>query len=748
MPPSPFLGSEASAFGSVPLRRRIRPALAAAVVLCAVLTAALTAAPGASAETSASAVGAPAAASASAETAAAPSASAAARTTSYAATIRDGRATVEAFLKEAPGASVSLALVSDGRMVWRQGWGYADRAAKKAPGPDTAYGIASVSKVICAVAVMKLVEQGKVDLDAPVTRYLPTFTMADPQYAAITVRMLLNHSSGLPGADYYNGDNIVYYPGYLAEVLDTLSRQRLKTTPGFMSVYCNEGFVLAQAVVQAASGQSYAQFTRDEIFAPLGMTRTFCPVDEDAFAGGDWARGYPEGYEGDEANPHEISAALGSGGVYSTPSDLGKLGTMLMHWGQYGGRTFLSRASVAEMGTSQVKTSFDPLPTPATNFGLGWDSVTEASSYALGVLSWAKNGGIIDYHSSFIVSPQGKLTVAVVATTPLSTDTCDVISRRILVHALKDQGTVRRTPRPLPSDSPPVRKASEAQLSALEGTYARYDGVYRVVRSASDPQALDVETLAGDAWAPFVRGLHLCSDGRFHAPGSPTGVFTIAANGRRYLAFNGPGTLGYHAFQIIFAQRLQPTGPATDAWRERIGRSWLLVNQLPTSCNFSFPGAPLLQVGEVPGAQGYVTITTLNYATQTVDASRSDDVATEFLEIPAVGSRDLQDAQIEHHGAEDWVRWSGGLFRPADDVPALAAGATTVTFGPEGYGEWRRVPAATTLRISGASDWLLWDKDFGPAGRGSALPAVVQAPAGSWLLLYGPAGGSANVKMD
>ena len=678
----------------------------------------------------------------------APAASATARATSYAATIRDGRATVEAFLKEAPGASVSLALVSDGRVVWRQGWGYADRAAKKAPGPDTAYGIASVSKVVCTVAVMKLVEQGKVDLDAPVTRYLPTFTMADRQYATITVRMLLNHSSGLPGADYYNGDNIVYYPGYLAEVLDTLSRQRLKTTPGFMSVYCNEGFVLAQAVVQAASGKSYAQFTRDEIFAPLGMTRTFCPVDEDVFAGGDWARGYPEGYDGDQANPHEISAALGSGGVYSTPSDLGKLGTMLMHWGQYGGRTFLSRASVAEMGTSQMKTSFDPLPTPATNFGLGWDSVTEASSYALGVVSWAKNGGIIDYHSSFIVSPQGKLAVAVVATTPLSTDTCDVISRRILVDALKDQGTVKRIPGPLPSDSPPVKKASEAQLSALEGTYASYEGVYRVVRSASDPQALDVQALASEAWAPFVQGMHLCADGRFHAPGSPTGVFALAANGRRYLAFHGPGSLGYHAFQIIFAQRLQPNGPATDAWRERIGHSWLLVNQLPTSCNFSFPGAPLLQVREIPGAQGYVTVTTLNYATQTVDASRSDDVATEFLEIPAVGSRDLQDAQIERHGAEDWVRWNAGLFRPADGVPALAAGANTVTFGPESYGEWRRVPAATTLRISGASDWLLWDKDFGPAGRGSALPAAVQAPAGSWLLLYGPAGGTAVVTVD
>jgi hypothetical protein len=155
-----------------------------------------------------------------------------------------------------------------------------------------------------------------------------------------------------------------------------------------------------------------------------------------------------------------------------------------------------------------------------------------------------------------------------------------------------------------------------------------------------------------------------------------------------------------------------------------------------------------MQVGAVPGAPGCLANTRLDYGTQHVHASRSDDVATQFLEAPKVYGRDLEDAVIEHHGTEDWVHWSGGLFRPADGVPALVAGSNTVTFGPEGYGEWRRVTAATTLRIAAGATWLLWDKDFSPAGRGSALPAVVQAPAGSWLLVYGPAGGSVAVRMD
>lgn len=115
--------------------------------------------------------------------------------------------------------------------------------------------------------------------------------------------------------------------------------------PGLVSVYCNEGYLLASAVVEAVSGKSHAQFTRDEIFAPLGMTCTFCPVNEDVFAGGDGARCHLDGSDGEQAKPHEICNPMGSGGVYSTPTDLGKLGTMLMDWGRHGGRTFLSRSA-------------------------------------------------------------------------------------------------------------------------------------------------------------------------------------------------------------------------------------------------------------------------------------------------------------------------------------------------------------------------------------------------------------------
>jgi hypothetical protein len=151
--------------------------------------------------------------------------------------------------------------------------------------------------------------------------------------------------------------------------------------------------------------------------------------------------------------------------------------------------------------------------------------------------------------------------------------------------------------------------------------------------------------------------------------------------------------------------------------------TWLLVNALPTFFSFGLARGPVLQIDEIPGAPGYLAVTTLDYGTRPVDASGDDDVATAFLQVPKAYGRDLEDAVIEHHGA-DWVRWSGGLFRPAGGVPALAAGETTVTFGPEGYGEWRRVPAATTLRIAAGTTGCT-------TTRNSARPAAAP-PCRPW----------------
>ena len=161
---------------------------------------------------------------------------AAARTTDYGRSIKLGRSLAGQALRESGASAISVALVAGDRLVWQQTFGYADVAAKKAPGPETMYGIGSVSKVIAAAAVMKLVDQGKVGLDAPVVTYVPAFRMQSPAYAGITVRMALDHASGLPGSDFTNWSTATYFPGYLQQFLATAATRlmsRSKSRPTF-----------------------------------------------------------------------------------------------------------------------------------------------------------------------------------------------------------------------------------------------------------------------------------------------------------------------------------------------------------------------------------------------------------------------------------------------------------------------------------------------------------------------------------
>ena len=100
-----------------------------------------------------------------------------------------------------------------------------------------------------------------------------------------------------------------------------------------------------------------------------------------------------------------------------------------------------------------------------------------------------------------------------------------------------------------------------------------------------------------------------------------------------------------------------------------------------------------------------------------------------FLQIPGFGSRDLEDAVVTQHGAEEWVQWGSTLYRPMDSVPALAAGANTVTFGPEGYAEWRALPGVATVHIDAGTAWWLYDAEMAVLDGGTTFPATANATA-------------------
>ena len=186
---------------------------------------------------------------------------------------------------------------------------------------DTRFRVASLTKSFTATAVLQLVEDRRVDLDQPVTRYLPEFTTADPRSDAITVRHLLNQSTGLTdgtlGFDQYADG-----PRTAKEAAALLRSSKLAYDPGTDWDYCNPNYWVAARLVEVVSGEAFSDYLRRHIFNPLGMTRTThhdVPAEANNVA---TTHSYVFGHAVHVGNAPGFAG--GAGGVVTTAADLGK----------------------------------------------------------------------------------------------------------------------------------------------------------------------------------------------------------------------------------------------------------------------------------------------------------------------------------------------------------------------------------------------------------------------------------------
>ncbi len=658
---------------------------------------------------------------------------AAAAVRSYAATIADARAAVAVLMKDPAVSSISVALVDGDRIAWQQGFGYADRVAGTLPVPTTMYGIGSVSKVFAAMAVMTLVDAGRVSLDAPVIRYIPDFTMASPDYRRITVRMLLDHSAGLPGTDYRNWSMDAPFPGYADQLLATLRTERLKTTPGSMSVYCNDCFTLAQILVDRVSGMSYPDYVTSAILAPLGMAHSRYSTAE--FVPGTAARVY------DPATatmvPREYLGLYGSGGLFSTPSDMARVASMLMDGGTYAGRRVLSAEAVAEMGRDQTKGSLDPTGLQGFIYGLGWDTVREPGLAKVGVTAWYKSGGTNDYVAGFLVVPGERLAVVIESTEPMDhAIDAETLAQRIALHALAERGSIAAMPKALGATTLALRTPTVAQLDAIAGTYLGEGRGYRV--TVRPDRTLAFASLVDGAWATATSTYTLRTDGAFWTSGVPAkSVRAVSAWGRTYLVFRSPGGVGHYVIDIPLGERIDPGAPLSAAWRARAGHTWLMANESPDSRAWAL--GPSVRLTEIPGLPGYLDVGYYE-APAPVDVGGSDTLGSMFLVVPTAFGRDLEDLSVEARGGEEWLHWGGTVLRPQATVPGLTSGPGSVSIGPEGYAEWRTVTAALAVTTSGAGAWKVLDANLALVAAGAADATAAPVPAGGYVVLFGDPG--------
>jgi CubicO group peptidase (beta-lactamase class C family) len=299
---------------------------------------------------------------------------------------------------------LALGIVQGDRIVHLKGFGRADPSGR-AVTPQTPFLIASVTKSFTALAVMQLVEARQVELDAPIQRYLPWFRVADEAASArITVRQLLNHTSGLPTLAGH--EDMVFDSDLGEEALEervrALRTTRLTAPPGEVFQYSNAGYATLALLVQTVSGQSYERYLQQHIYAPLQMRRSFVSKPEAQRHG--MATGYR--YWFGRPVPYDWSysyAELGAGFTISSAEDLAHYLIAQLNGGRFGNARVLSPEGIAEMhrpaaGNQVIGQSFTK-----ESYGMGW-FVRETE----GVRMVTHSGVAPNFHAELVLVPEGK----------------------------------------------------------------------------------------------------------------------------------------------------------------------------------------------------------------------------------------------------------------------------------------------------------------------------------------------------
>jgi len=292
-----------------------------------------------------------------------------------------------------PGLSLTVAV--DGKIMYSEGFGYADLEERVPVWPTTKFRIGSISKPLTATALMQLVEAGKLELDAPVQKYVPSFP---DKGAVITTRMLAGH---LAGIRHYQGDEFNIQRHY-ANVLDGVKifeNDPLVSPPGTKFNYSSYGYNLLSAVVESASGENFLVYMQKHVFEAMGLAHT--AADQNTQIVEQRSRFYEKEKDGTLENAPYVdnSYKWAGGGFLSTSEDLVRFGSMLLQPG------FLKADSLKLLFTSQKTKSGEE-----TGYGMGW-GITKSPS---GRVVYEHSGGSIGGSSQLMVYPETHMVVALV----------------------------------------------------------------------------------------------------------------------------------------------------------------------------------------------------------------------------------------------------------------------------------------------------------------------------------------------
>ncbi|CCL06710.1 TPA: cell wall-binding protein Cwp20 [Clostridioides difficile] len=582
---------------------------------------------------------------------------------------------IQTLLSKYGAVSAQYALIDNGKIEISGNGGVYSKQDNKNLNKDNMYSIASISKMFTTTAVMKLVDEGKINLDTPVVNYIPEFKMADDRYKEITPRMLLNHSSGLMGSSFKNtillGDNDSYgHDNFLKE----LQKQRLKAKPGAFSVYCNDGFTLAEILVERVSGMSFTNFLDKYINNPLNLQNTKTP--ENSFDSSKLAKAYVPYWE--DAVPQDNLNAIGAGGLYSSAENLCTFAQTFMK----NSNGILSPASVKAMENKEYLNGLWPEGEDSIlGYGLGWDCVNTYPFNQYNLKALTKGGDSLLFHSNLIVLPDENMAVAVLSSGG-SSQLNEIIGQEILLSALKEKGKIKEI-KPDKTFSKPQQVKMPSSLKENSGLYASSN---MIKVDVNDNGTLTVSSPYIEN-GPEDKYVYIGQDRFVSEKGNSCLKFVKEKNNITYLNMSSyddvPG-LGQTASLYYVAQKVDDnniSNSVKEVWKKRNGKGYYLVDEKYTSQSYMF-GSVKATLGLSDETPGYIVNTKI------IDENNSNA----FIEIPGVIGRDLSDIKLHKENGTEYLSFGTLTYVSEDSITNLPAEKSfTCELESNGYAKWYKI---------------------------------------------------------
>jgi len=461
----------------------------------------------------------------------------------------------------------SIVLMEDEKVFYNKTFGKADKLNNIDLNENTLFNIGSVSKIYVTAAILKLNQDGKLSIDEPVTKYIPEFEMADNRYKDITVKMLLNHSSGLPGTSYNNSflieddTNKEYFENLIVDLKD----EELKANPGDYIVYCNEGFILAQHIVETVSKTSYEAFLKENFFKAMGIENTYLSSDS-SLKQKEFAKSY-DAY-GNVLGRECITEALaGTGGISTTSKELAVFGDKLLS-SETG---ILNEESIELFRKNQaLNTKFDK---ESTLNALGWDQIDHRIS---STDVYTKGGGTMQYLSQLVVAPDEDITMVGISTRPSQINS---IITDCMYDVLSEKGMVDKNRKKIVV---PDEAKVNSDVSSKAGNYVRVMSS-SILKAEIDSSNLLISIFTHGNWEP-INTYKYKKDGAFWSEPSSRGEYQRITfkelGGKTYIVQNFLN--GNYDYSLLFGERLE-SGRQVESWKGLNNTTWLQLNVKPNS---------------------------------------------------------------------------------------------------------------------------------------------------------------------